>query len=286
MSGDNAILIGMATKNLPPEMRKKAIFWWVAGATILRILFSLWVVFLMKIPGLEFLGAVLLLYVVWKFYREIRAHEHHEETSDKNTSGFGEAIKTIIIADVAMSLDNVLAVAGASHGNVVNLGIWLIISIILMVVASGWIAKMLEKYPSIQWLGLFIILFTALEMLEKWFAKVVEPTVFWVPESSIFTFLLVLVVWWFAILQTKYLKPDHSIFANWAKEHGKILMVTIFMLLILVTQFGGQVSTFMSTHHGYKYGFIMICVLGILEILRIEEDREKHSFIKRLFWKN
>jgi YjbE family integral membrane protein len=286
MSGDNAILIGMATKNLPPEMRKKAIFWWVAGATILRILFSLWVVFLMKIPGLEFLGAVLLLYVVWKFYREIRAHEHHDETWWKSATGFGEAIKTIIIADVAMSLDNVLAVAGASHGNVVNLGIWLIVSIILMVVASGWIAKMLEKYPSIQWLGLFIILFTALDMLEKGFTKVVEPTVFGVPESSIFTLLLILVVGWFAILQTKYLKPDHSVFADWAKEHGKILMVTIFMLLILVTQFGGQVSTFMSTHHGYKYGFIMICVLGILEILRIEEDREKHSFIKRLFWKN
>lgn len=138
----------------------------MAGATILRIIFSLGVVFLMKIPGLEFLGAVLLLYVVWKFYREIRAHEHHDEHG-KSAAGFGEAIKTIIIADVAMSLDNVLAVAGASHGNVVNLGIGLIISIILMVVASGWIAKMLEKYPSIQWLGLFIILFTALDMLEK-----------------------------------------------------------------------------------------------------------------------
>lgn len=120
----------------------------------------------MKIPGLEFLGAILLLYVVWKFYREIRAHEHHEEHG-KSATGFREAIKTIIIADVAMSLDNVLAVAGASHGNVVNLGIGLIISIILMVVASGWIARKLEQYPSIQWLGLFIILFTALEMLEK-----------------------------------------------------------------------------------------------------------------------
>ena len=77
------------------------------------------------------------------------------------------AIKMIIIADVAMSLDNVLAVAGASHGNVVNLAIGLVFSIILMIVASTWIAKLLDKYPSIQWLGLFIILFTALEMLEK-----------------------------------------------------------------------------------------------------------------------
>ena len=166
MSGDNAILIGMATKKLQGEARKKAIFWGVMGATILRIIFSLGVVFLLQVPGLEFLGAILLLYVVWKFYREIRAHEHHEEHGNAGDN-FWAAVKMIIIADVAMSLDNVLAVAGASHGNVVNLGIGLIISIILMVVASGWIAKMLEKYPSIQWIGLFVILFTALEMLEK-----------------------------------------------------------------------------------------------------------------------
>ncbi len=166
MSGDNAILIGMATKNLPPEIRKKAIFWGVMGATILRIIFSLGVVFLLQVPGLEFLGAILLLYVVWKFYREIRASEHHDEHG-KSASTYGAAIQTIIIADVAMSLDNVLAVAGASHGNVVNLMIGLVVSIILMVVASGWIAKMLERYPSIQWVGLFVILFTALDMLEK-----------------------------------------------------------------------------------------------------------------------
>lgn len=195
-----------------------------------------------------------------------------------------EAVKTIIIADVAMSLDNVLAVAWASHGNVVNLIIGLVVSIILMVVASGWIAKLLEKYPSIQWVWLFIILFTALEMLEKWLTKVVDqPTVFGVPESSIFTLLLIFVVGGFAILQTKYLKPDHSAFADWAKENGKSLMVSIFMLLILVTNFGGKITEFMSDHHGYKYGFIMICVLGILEILRIEEDPEKNSFLKRLF---
>ncbi len=282
MSGDNAILIGMATKKLTWADRKKAIFWWVAGATVLRIIFSLWVVWLMQIPGLEFLGAILLLYVVWKFYREIRAHEHHEEWKEWWAT-FWTAIQTIIIADVAMSLDNVLAVAWASHGNVVNLMIGLVVSIILMVVASGWIAKLLEKYPSIQWVWLFIILFTALEMLEKWLTKVVEPTVFGVPESSIFTLLLIFVVGGFAVLQTKYLKPDHSAFTDWARENGKSLMVSIFILLILVTNFGGKITEFMNSHHGYKYGFIMICVLGILEILRIEEDPEKNSFLRRLF---
>ncbi len=272
MSGDNAILIGMATKNLPPELKKKAIFWWVAGATILRIIFSLWVVFLLQVPGLEFLGAILLLYVVWKFYREIRASEHSEHGGSKTATTFKAAIQTIIIADVAMSLDNVLAVAGASHGNVVNLMIWLVVSIILMVVASSYIARKLEEYPSIQWVWLFVILFTALEMLEKWFTKVIEPTLLWVPESTLFMLILIAVVSGFAWLQTKYLKPDQSAFTEWAKKHGRILMVTIFILLILIVNFGAYISNFMNSHHGYKYGFIMICVLGILEILRIRES--------------
>ncbi len=270
MSWDNAILIGMATKNLKWQLRKKAIFWGVMGATVLRILFSFWVVFLMKIPWVEFLWAVLLLYVVWKFYREIRAHETHDDSIESSNT-LSTAIKTIIIADVAMSLDNVLAVAGASHGNYVNLGLGLIISIILMVVASSYIAKLLEKYPSIQWVWLFIILFTALEMLEKGFSKAAPDMIGWIPESSIFTILLIAIVWAFAILQTKYLKANHSTFAEWATEHWRILMISIFLLLIGIVQFWWYISDFMSQHHWYKYGFFMICVLWILEIVRLKK---------------
>lgn len=270
MSGDNAILIGMATKKLQWSDRKKAIFWGVMWATILRILFSLGVVFLLQIPGLQFLWSLLLLYVVWKFYREIRASEHHEEWKEWWTTLL-TAIKTIIVADVAMSLDNVLAVAWASHGNYANLIIGLIVSIILMVVASWYIANLLEKYPSIQWVWLFIILFTALEMLEKWFSKAAPELIVWIPESSIFTLLLILVIGGFAVLQAKYLKPDHSAFAEWASAHGRTLMVTIFLLLILIVNFWSNISVFMSSHHGYKYGFIMICVLGILEVVRLRE---------------
>jgi YjbE family integral membrane protein len=277
MSGDNAILIGMATKNLPPALRKKAIFWGVAGATILRVIFSLGVVFLLQIPGLEFLGAMLLLYVVWKFYREIRASEHHDHEHGKVATSFKTAIQTIIIADVAMSLDNVLAVAGASHGNVVNLIIGLVISIILMVVASSYIAKKLEEYPSIQWIGLFVILFTALEMLEKGFSKAAPEMIGGIPESSIFTFVLIAVISGFAWLQTKYLKPNHSSFSDWARDHGRSLMVTIFILLIGIVNFGGKITEFMDHHHGYKYGFIMICILGILEILRIRDGKSSEK---------
>lgn len=106
--------------------------------------------------------------------------------------------------------------------------------------------------------------------------------IYGIPESSIFTILLILVIGGFAILQTKYLKTDHSVFADWAGQNGKTLMVSIFILLILIVNFGGKITDFMSSHHGYKYGFIMICVLGILEILRIEPEKEKHSLLARL----
>jgi len=95
-----------------------------------------------------------------------------------------------------------------------------------------------------------------------------------IPETSLFTFVLIVVVSGFAWLQTRYLKSDYSAFGEWAKSHGKALMVTIFLLLILVTQFGSYITEFMNAHHGYKYGFIMICVLGILEIVRIRDKKK------------
>jgi predicted tellurium resistance membrane protein TerC len=184
-----------------------------------------------------------------------------------------------------MSLDNVLAVAGNAEHNYAILMIGLILSILLMVTLSGWIANLLDRYPSIQWLGLFVILFTALKMLEVGFGKVSEPTVFGIPESSIFMLLLIIIVGGFAVLQARYLKTDHSRFAEWAGKNGKILMVSIFLLLIVTMNFGGQISAFVDKHHEYQYGFIMICVLGILEILRIEKDSEKHNLLRRLFSK-
>ncbi len=277
MSGDNAILIGMATKNLKGALRKKAILWGVFGATLFRILFSGGVVWLLKIPGLEFFGAVLLLYVVWKFYREIRTSEEGGNIHSENAhSDLWNAIKTIIVADIAMSLDNVLAVAGASHGNLFNLILGLIISIVLMVVASGYIANLLEKYPSIQWAGLFIILFTALEMLEKGMFAAPLP-IGEALSGRIFIFLLFLVVALFGILQAKYLKADHSIFAEWAKENGRILMVTNFVLLLILATAGEKIYVFLNSHHGYYYGIIMICVLGILEVLRLKDQKKTEN---------
>ncbi len=109
--------------------------------------------------------------------------------------------------------------------------------------------------------------------------------IYGVPESSIFTILLIVIIGGFAILQSKYLRTDHSVFADWAGKNGKTLMVTIFILLILIVNFGTKITEFMEAHHGYKYGFIMICVLGILEILRIEKDNKKSGPLSKLMGK-
>jgi YjbE family integral membrane protein len=168
MSGDNAIIIGMATKNLPAQLRKKAILIGIVLATILRILLAMVATLLLGVIGLKIVGGLLLCYVVWKLYKEFHHAKYHPVTQsdEKNAAkSFRHAIITIIIADFSMSLDNVLAVAGAAHGHVAILAGGLLISIALMAFASNFLAKFLNKYPQIQWLGLGIILFVALQMI-------------------------------------------------------------------------------------------------------------------------
>jgi len=169
MSGDNAIIIGMAVAGLPKENRGRIIFWGIAGATVLRIGFALLTTQLLQIVGLTLAGGLLLLWVAWRMYRELRLSSRNE------TSELGDAAKVpksarqamlqIIAADVSMSLDNVLAVAGAArdHQNVLWFG--LALSVVLMAVASNFIAKILDRYHWVAWIGFAIILYVAGDMI-------------------------------------------------------------------------------------------------------------------------
>lgn len=191
LAGDNAIVIGLAAAGLPKEQRGKAILIGIAAATVLRIIFALLATELLQILGLLLVGGILLLWVCWKMWRELRtaAHEENEgmealtgEDIDKDgavgTSAPRKTLKQaalqIVIADVSMSLDNVLAVAGAAreHPNILILG--LAVSVALMGVAASFIAKLLNRFPWISYLGLAIILFVALKMIYEGFMEV-EP---------------------------------------------------------------------------------------------------------------
>lgn len=175
LAGDNAIIVGLAASQVAPELRKRVIFWGIAGAVILRIAFAGITSQLLAMTGLLFAGGILLLFVCYKMYRQIREGQHSpEEFSDealakagapKNPMSFGAAVWNIVLADVTMSLDNVLAVAGAAKGSTSVLIIGLAVAVILMAIASTYIASLLAKYPWITWIGLLIILWVAVSMM-------------------------------------------------------------------------------------------------------------------------
>ncbi|WP_224767496.1 TerC family protein [Paracoccus yeei] len=169
LAGDNAVVVGMAAAGVDPSIRRRVIFWGIGGAVVLRILFALVAVQLLAIVGLTLAGGILLLWVCWKMYREIREHNDADDAlSDAERApkkGFWQAMIQIIIADVSMSLDNVLAVAGAAREHVGVLVIGLLISVVLMGAAATLIARVLNKYRFIAWIGLAVILFVALRMI-------------------------------------------------------------------------------------------------------------------------
>ena len=167
LAGDNAIIIGMVASQFDANIRKKIIFWGIGFAIILRIALTLVTTYLLQINGLKTIGGLLLIYVAYKLYKDvIKSNEDAKKQKIKteNTSLF-KAIMTIIIADFSMSLDNILAVAGAAKQNYVLLVFGLILSIFLMATLANIIAKWIKKYKWIGWLGLLAILVVALELI-------------------------------------------------------------------------------------------------------------------------
>jgi YjbE family integral membrane protein len=172
LAGDNAIVVGLAASRVSADVRNKVIFWGITAAVVLRILFAAVTTQLLQIIGLTLAGGLLLLWVCWKMYRQITSDEEHsleDIESGKVAPGaplsFVGAVTTITLADVSMSLDNVLAVAGVAKGSPLVLVIGLAIAIILMAVASRLIAELLVKYPWITWIGLLIIVWVSLDMI-------------------------------------------------------------------------------------------------------------------------
>ncbi len=202
LAGDNAIVVGMAAAGLPADQRKKAIFWGIIAATVMRIAFASITVQLMSIVGIVLAGGVLLLWVCWKMYRELRdggGHDHPEVTEQhegvaaiegEETPGaprktMRQAITQILVADISMSLDNVLAVAGAAQDHPYVLVIGLAFSVVLMGVAATLIANLLNKHRWIAWVGLLVILYVAFNMIYEGTHQVTEA----VPEAYAYLFL-------------------------------------------------------------------------------------------------
>jgi len=179
LSGDNALIIGMAAAGLAPDLRKKAIVYGMVVAAVLRIVFAIIATKLLGIPGLLLVGALLLYWVCWTLYKEIKAHSDVRAAEAAAAEGaiasdtdapkrtLRQALVAITIADVSMSLDNVLAVAAIADGNTNMLIFGLGLAIVLMAFAATLIMKLLTKYPWISWLGLIVLIYVASEMLYR-----------------------------------------------------------------------------------------------------------------------
>lgn len=170
LAGDNAIVVGMVAARVPAEMRQKVIMAGIAAAVVMRILFSLVAVQLLAIPGLKLVGGLALLYVCWKLYQEIRdsqleGHGDQESSEASQFTSLRPAIIQIVIADLSMSIDNVIAIAGVSRDYPSILVFGLVLSVAFMIFAATQIAKLLKKFPWIAWIGLVLIVWVAAVMI-------------------------------------------------------------------------------------------------------------------------
>tara|TARA_X000000368_G_C22847254_1_gene630456 strand:- start:181 stop:756 length:576 start_codon:yes stop_codon:yes gene_type:complete len=166
LAGDNAIIIGMVASQFPLDQRKKIIFWGIGAAIILRIIFTLITAYLLQISGLRLIGGLLLLYICYRLYVDVVKDSSADGNNIKvDNSSFFKAITTVIIADVTMSLDNVLGVAGAARDHYYLLVFGLVLSIILMATAATLISNWIKKYKWIAWLGLIAILIVAIDLI-------------------------------------------------------------------------------------------------------------------------
>jgi YjbE family integral membrane protein len=165
LAGDNAVVVGLAVAGLPSRQKRRAIILGIAGATAIRVALGTIAVALLAIIGLLLAGGLLLLWVCWRMYRELRRHRVRSADGEAPRKTLPEATLQIILADLSMSLDNVLAVAGAAYGSPWVLVTGLILAVVLMGVAANLLSRLLEQYHWIAWAGLLIVLFVAVRMI-------------------------------------------------------------------------------------------------------------------------
>lgn len=266
MSWDNAIIIGMTTQGLPAHLRKKAIAIWIIGATVIRIILSFFTVYLLQIIGIKIAWALLLFYVVRKLYKEVRVSQQEnkwEASTSANT--LMKAVTTIIIADVSLSLDNVLAVASAAHDNIVLLGIGLVISILCMAFASNYIAHKIERYPSIQWIGIIVILGAALGMLIEGSHDI--------PALS--QIILPLVLVWGAIVfayghDKLITSSEEDIFLEWLRQHYSWIFIVLLLTIGILILGGTWLHQLIVSHSSIMYTILIIIYTLILELIALQ----------------
>jgi YjbE family integral membrane protein len=169
LSGDNAVIVGAKAATLPPEQRKKAIFYGMSMAVVFRIVFSLFATFLVTIPGLRFAGGLALLWVAYGMLTDLWDDGSEDGSTVAPAGNFRSALMAIAIADISMSIDNVLAVAGAAEGHFASLAFGLVLSIAIMIFAANAVARLIQRWAWIAWIGLLLVCYIAGKLIvEDW----------------------------------------------------------------------------------------------------------------------
>jgi len=182
LAGDNALVIGLAARNVPRHLQKRVIIWGTVGAIAIRIAFTLGIVWLLKIPGLMLAGGLLLLPVAYKL---MNPASHDADDHNATSNSFRGAIKTIVVADALMGVDNVLGVAGAAQGSFMLVVFGLLISVPIMVWGSTLVLKLVDRYPCIITIGAGVLIWTALQMiLDEKLLAVHLPSHAWFDEAG------------------------------------------------------------------------------------------------------
>jgi YjbE family integral membrane protein len=215
LAGDNAIVIALAARGLPAHLQKRAILWGAVGAIGVRSLMTVLVVWLLKVPGLMLAGGAML---VWIGYRLLLPDEHGDDASHPAASTFWGAMRTIVIADAVMGLDNVLAVAGAAHGSYLLVVTGLVISVPIVVWGSTLVLKVVERYPAVVYLGAAVLVGTAVKMMtsEPLLAPVLEAS----PLIKPAVYLIIPLVLWTGFLKNhrRFESRIHARLAEFAKQ--------------------------------------------------------------------
>ena len=184
LAGDNALVVGLAVAGLPQALRRRAVLIGLGGAVVIRGALSVVAVSLLALVGLTFAGGLLLLWVCWKMFRELRASGGQADAAAAGGKTLGRAIRQIMIADLSMSLDNVLAVAGAARGHLGVMAAGLALSVVLVAVASDLLARLLARQRWVAWVGLAVVFYVSADMIYRGWGQVAPHLSAW--RSAIF----------------------------------------------------------------------------------------------------
>ena len=218
LAGDNAIVIALAARALPPHLQKRAIVWGAAGAVIVRSLMTVIVVWLLKVPGLLLAGGAML---VWIAYRLLVPDEGEADTHGPVATTFWGAMRTIVIADAVMGLDNVLAVAGAAHGSYLLVVAGLLISVPIVVWGSTLVLKVVERYPAVVYVGAAVLVWTAAKMITS--EPLIKPWLAETPLLQALAYLAIPAVLWAAFVRNhrRFESRIHARLAKFAQHRPK-----------------------------------------------------------------